>query len=186
MSNMLMPMSANCLSRCPSGDPDLWPGSIPHCGNAPRAAACGKPLHLHPMGPPGDVALVMRTRGCADDFSAWPCSLHAVKPQALALLHAGASLPAPRLLPRLTAFAFLPQQPRPDHLSCGYPVPCTPQEKNAALQKQGKNKAEKSSFVLFSFLGHFEIIKECDLNYKYPPSRMIYGLFVLDWYVLNL
>lgn len=80
-------------------------------------------------------------------------------------------------------------------LSCG--CPCSPQGKNAALQKKskagtkqgkkiGKKKKKESSLVLFSFLGHFELIKECDLNYKYPPSRMIYGLFVLDWYVLNL
>lgn len=81
-----------------------------------------------------------------------------------------------------------PADSAPPTTSCGCPGPAPPrQDKNAALQNQRENKAEKSSFVLFFFfLGHFELIKECDLNYKYPPSRMIYGLFVLDWYVLNL
>jgi len=86
-----------------------------------------------------------------------------------------------------------PPDSAPPTASRGCPGPAPPhQDKNAALQNQGENKAEKSSFVLFFFsfffffLGHFELIKECDLNYKYPPSRMIYGLFVLDWYVLNL
>lgn len=100
-----------------------------------------------------------------------------------------ASLTAPQLFPRPAASTFSSSGPAGSsrrRLPCSCPVPCTPREKNAALQKQGRNKAAKSSFVIFSFLGHFELIKECDLNYKYPPSRMIYGLFVLEWYVLNL
>lgn len=70
--------------------------------------------------------------------------------------------------------------------SCPVAAPAPPKERMQLCKSKAGAKQKKSSLVLFSFLGHFELIKECDLNYKYPPSRMIYGLFVLDWYVLNL
>lgn len=73
------------------------------------------------------------------------------------------------------------------------PAPLPPTKTRMQLCKTKERTKQKRAVLyyfsflsFFFFLGHFELIKECDLNYKYPPSRMIYGLFVLDWYVLNL
>lgn len=151
------------LRACPS-----WKCLWSCCSLLPR-------IH-HRVPPVIDLALrcmyglCITNLGCAGKFRARLCSSPLPAHSVL--------LCSPLAISRVPPTAVAPMaapSPSPPH-----------QEKNAALQNQGKNKAEKSSFVLFSFLGHFELIKECDLNYKYPPSRMIYGLFVLDWYVLNL
>lgn len=167
----------------------------------PPPRTCGMPLHLHPVGPSSCPTSPARGHSAGDALVGegvpWTRGV-CRRIQRSAVLQPSPRTPSsPGRSPYFTDCSAALSQTHSlcsppaagssrRRLSRGCPVPRTPREKNAALQKRGRNKAEKSSFVLFSFLGHFELIKECDLNYKYPPSRMIYGLFVLDWYVLNL
>lgn len=173
---------------CPSGDPDSWPGSVPHCGNVPRAATLRTPLHLHPTGPSSQP-----TWGCgADDVNPGLCKLI----QRSAMLQPSPSMPsspvcssaASSTAPSQTAaFTFLPQLHRPAGVFLLVALSSAPLKKRMQLCKnKAGTKQKRVILYYFLFLSHFELIKECDLNYKYPSSRMIYGLFVLDWYVLNL
>lgn len=146
----------------------LWPGSIPHRGNAPRDAARGKPQHLHPMGPsscptspPRDLALVTRS---------WGRLYHEPRGvQRNPVLQPSPHLPSsPRhslcfpdrstALPKTRSLHFLLQRPGwiiPQASSLQLPCPLHPPRKECGFAKARQEQSSKEQFCNIFFSGPF-------------------------------